>query len=153
MKRLLSILRRGVIYWLPLALLLATALAHLVVPEEFDQLSSLVAFDVYQRLEPRDAAVDAPVLIVDIDEPSLKRVGQWPWPRSTLAQLVDRLREAGAAVIAFDVLFSEADRTSPQMLMSLLTDRGASVDEAKRLLAAMQDPDTQFAKAVAAAPV
>ena len=153
LKPLASFLRRGVIYWLPLALLLATAIAHLVIPEEFDQLSALAAFDVYQRLSPREAAPDTPVVIVDIDEHSLKRLGQWPWPRTVLAQMVDNLRRAGAAVIAFDVLFSEPDRTSPKMLRSLLEDRGASAEAAKQLLAAMQDPDTQFAKAIAAAPV
>ena len=70
-----------------------------------------------------------------------------------VAQLVDRLREAGAAVIAFDVLFSEPDRTSPQMLLALLTARGASEEDAKRLLATMPDPDTQLAEAMAKAPV
>ncbi len=70
-----------------------------------------------------------------------------------MAELVDKLHQAGAAVIAFDVLFSEPDRTSPQMLTSLLTERGASEDEAKRLLASMQDPDAQFAKAIGDAPV
>src|SRR5712691_1953567 len=153
MKRLRTFIRRSIIYWLPLSLLLTTALAHLIIPDEFEQLSSLVAYDVYQRIAPREAPPDAPVLIVDIDERSLKQVGQWPWPRTILAQLVDKLREAGAAVVAFDVLFSEPDRTSPQLLMSLLTDRGASEEQAKRLLAAMQDPDGQFAKSIAAAPV
>ncbi len=153
MKRLLSSLRRGVIYWLPAVLLLATALAHLVIPDEFEQLSALIAFDVHQRLAPREPPPDAPVLIVDVDELSLKRIGQWPWPRTVMAQLVDRLHQAGAAVIGFDVLFSEPDRTSPQMLMSLLTERGVGDEEAKRLLASMQDPDVQFAKAITDAPV
>ena len=153
MKRLLSFLRRSIIYWLPLALLLTTALAHLVLPEEFDQLSSLIAFDVHQRIAPREPPADTPVLIVDIDEPSLKQIGQWPWPRTIMAQLVDRLHKAGAAVVAFDVLFSEPDRTSPQMLMPLLTERGAGEEEAKRVLASMQDPDQQFAKAMGEAPV
>jgi len=148
-----SFFRRGIIYWLPLAILLATALAHIVVPEEFDQVSALAAYDVYQRIAPREASRDPPVLIVDIDEQSLQQVGQWPWPRTILAQLVDKLREAGAAVVAFDVLFSEPDRTSPTMLLSLLTDRGAGEAEAKRLLATMPDPDEQFAKAIADAPV
>ena len=153
MKRFLSFFRRSIIYWLPLALLLTTALAHLVLPEEFDQLSSLVALDVHQRIAPREPPADTPVLIVDIDEPSLKQVGQWPWPRTIMAQLVDKLHKAGAAVIAFDVLFSEPDRTSPQMLTSLLTDRGVGAEETKRLLASMQDPDEQFAKAIGDAPV
>jgi adenylate cyclase len=153
LKPFLSFFRRGVIYWLPLALLLTMALAHLVIPDEFEQLSSLVAFDVHQRMAQREAPEDAPVLIVDIDEASLKQIGQWPWPRTMMAQLVGKLHKAGATVVAFDVLFSEPDRTSPQMLMSLLTDRGTSEEEAKRLLASMQDPDEQFAKAIAGAPV
>jgi adenylate cyclase len=153
LKPFLSLVHRGIIYWLPLALLLTTALAHLVLPEEFDQLSSLVAFDVHQRIAPREPPPDTPVLIVDIDEASLKQIGQWPWPRSVMAQLVEKLHQAGAAVIAFDVLFSEPDRTSPQMLKSLLTDRGAGEEETKRLLGSMQDPDDQFAQAIADASV
>jgi len=153
LKRLLSFLRRGIIYWLPLALLLTVTLAHLAIPEQFDQLSSLVGFDQFQRIAPRKAPRDTPVLIVDIDERSLKEVGQWPWPRTVMAEMIEKLHQAGAAVIAFDVLFSEPDRTSPQMLTSLLTDRGADPEEAKRLLASMEDPDTQFAKAIAEAPV
>jgi adenylate cyclase len=70
-----------------------------------------------------------------------------------MAQLVEKLHQAGAAVIAFDVLFSEPDRTSPQMLKSLLTDRGAGEEETKRLLGSMQDPDDQFARAIADASV
>src|SRR2546425_64320 len=70
LKRLLSFFRRGVIYWLPLTLLLTTALAHLVLPEEFDQLSALAAYDVHQRIAPRESPPDVPVLIVDIDESS-----------------------------------------------------------------------------------
>jgi adenylate cyclase len=153
LKRFFSFFRRSIIYWLPLTLLLATAVAHLVLPEEFEQLSSLVALDKQQRVAPREPAADTPVLIVDIDELSLKQVGQWPWPRTTMAQLVDKLHQAGAAVIAFDVLFSEPDRTSPQMLTSLLADRGVGAGEAKQVLASMLDPDEEFAKAIGAAPV
>jgi adenylate cyclase len=151
--RLLTILRRSIIYWLPLTLLLATALAHLVLPEEFDQLSSLVSLDVHQRIAPREPPPDTPVLIVDIDEAALKQIGQWPWPRTIMAQLVNKLHQAGAAVIAFDILFSEPDRTSPQMLTALLKERGVGEEEATRMLASMEDPDEQFAKAIGDAPV
>src|SRR5205823_1296710 len=124
LKRLASFFHRGLIYWLPLVLLVTAALTRLVIPEVLDRLA-LPAFDIYQRAAPREAPEDAPVVIVDIDESSLKQLGQWPWPRTVLAQLVDKLRDAGAAVIAFDVLFTEPDRTSPQMLQALLTSRGA----------------------------
>lgn len=82
----------------------------------------LKGFDVLQRLDPRTAADGAtdrwtgPVVIVDIDEESLDRIGQWPWPRSVIAELVDRLAEGGALAIGFDVLFAEPDRLSPEAL-------------------------------------
>ena len=66
-------------------------------------------FDFEQRLLPR-AADDAPVRVIDIDEPSLSKFGQWPWPRAELATLTSRLTELGAASVGFDVLFPEPDR-------------------------------------------
>jgi CHASE2 domain-containing sensor protein len=54
-----------------------------------------------------------------IDDGSLNKIGQWPWSRTVSAQLVDRLREAGAAVVAFDIDFAEPDRTSPKLLLPL----------------------------------
>ena len=69
-----------------------------------------LVFDQYQRWKPRPYAFDQPVRIVAIDDELLKRLGQWPWPRERLAALVDALKRAGAAAIAFDFLFSEKDR-------------------------------------------
>ncbi|MBI4423489.1 MAG: adenylate/guanylate cyclase domain-containing protein [Elusimicrobia bacterium] len=69
-------------------------------------------FDELQRSRPR-AYRDAPVRIVDLDEETLRRQGQWPWPRTQVAQLVERVADAGAAAIAFDMVFAEPDRTSP----------------------------------------
>ena len=74
------------------------------------------AFDLLQRLSPR-IYVDAPVRIVDIDERSLSELGQWPWPRHMLGEFVDRLHAAGAATVAFDVIFAEPDRLSPNRLV------------------------------------
>jgi len=69
-----------------------------------------LVFDQYQRWKPRPYAFDQPVRIVAIDDESLKRLGQWPWPRERLAALVDALKHAGVASISFDFLFSEKDR-------------------------------------------
>ena len=69
-----------------------------------------LVFDQYQRWKPRPYAFDQPVRIVAIDDESLKRLGQWPWPRERLAELVETLKRAGAAAIAFDFLFAEKDR-------------------------------------------
>jgi adenylate cyclase len=72
-------------------------------------------YDHLQRLAPR-VYEDAPVRIVDLDDESLAKLGQWPWPRTRVAELVERLRAAGAAAIAFDIVFAEPDRTSPTLV-------------------------------------
>jgi len=108
----------------------------------------LLVFDAYQRVKPRLYEA-APVKIVDIDEESVRRLGQWPWPRTDIARLTDKLTEAGAAVIAFDVVFSEPDRTSPRALAQKL-----SVDEAsRRALQNMPDNDAVLAQSFSKAPV
>ncbi len=82
------------------------------------QMSRLIYFDILQRLSPREYNPDLPVRVVDIDETSLANWGQWPWPRTLLAQMVENLGEYGAAVIAFDMLFVEPDRFSPSRLLN-----------------------------------
>ncbi|HEY0301469.1 MAG TPA: CHASE2 domain-containing protein, partial [Rhizomicrobium sp.] len=69
-------------------------------------------FDLYQSMKPRVATLQ-PAVIVDIDEASLKAYGQWPWPRTLLADLVTKLSRLGSAVITFDIIFAEPDRMSP----------------------------------------
>lgn len=69
-------------------------------------------FDAFQQLKPRQAPDDLPIRIIDIDEASLSEIGQWPWPRTTMATIAERLTAMGAASIGFDLLFSEPDRLS-----------------------------------------
>jgi len=76
-----------------------------------------LVFDNYQRIKPRDYQ-PVPVRILDIDEDSIKRFGQWPWDRRVLATMVKKLQEEGAAAIVFDIIFAEPDRTSPTNLLS-----------------------------------
>jgi adenylate cyclase len=111
------------------------------------RLSSLV-FDFYQNVKPRQEA-GAPIVIVDIDEASMRTIGQWPWPRSQIAQLVDQLGQLGAADIAFDVVFSEADRTSLGTAAKTLEQAGAKVE----LPADLPDNDQLLAQAFARNPV
>ncbi|MGZ2476017.1 CHASE2 domain-containing sensor protein [Sinorhizobium medicae] len=105
-----------------------------------------LTFDEYQRLAPRSFE-NVPVRVVDIDEASLSEFGQWPWPRDRIAALVDRLSELGAAVIAFDILFSEPDRLSPRSVMRDV----AGVDP--DLLGLLPDNDEIFARSIADRPV
>jgi len=110
----------------------------------------LATFDAYQRAAPRPYE-DAAVRIVDIDDESIRRLGQWPWPRETLAELTDRLAQAGAAVIAYDIVFSEPDRTSPSRLAARVRAQGD--EEAAVILDRLPEPDGTFAEAVGYSPV
>ena len=117
----------------------------------FVQALRLIAFDTYQQLGPAQFDPELPVRIVDVDEESLSRIGQWPWSRTTMADLVNKLTAAGAAVIAFDMLFSEADRTSPEQTL-----KGMTAEEAaafKPLIEGKPTHDQQFAQAIAQSPV
>jgi len=105
-------------------------------------------FDTYQRLKPR-AYTDLPVRIVDIDEASIAEYGQWPWPRTRLAALTRRLADLGSGVIAYDVVFSESDRTTPSRLAQDLKDSGVpDLDQTMKLLANLPDHDRAFADAI-----
>jgi adenylate cyclase len=144
------LLRRGLTYVLPLIVLAAALAARLAVPDLLDRLM-LISFDAYQRIAPRDAG-DIPIRIVDIDDESLKTYGQWPWPRGIDAQLVDKLRDAGAGIIAFDIVFAEPDRTSPKLLLSQLERQGNVADDTKNLLSGLPDPDDTLATAIKSVP-
>ena len=106
-----------------------------------------VAFDAYQRIGPR-IYEDRKVRIVDVDEESLKRLGQWPWPRARIAELVDRLDAAGVRVVGFDVIFAEPDRNAPTRML----ERWGDIPALKTIAAALPDDDEVFAKALARTP-
>ena len=82
------------------------------------QVARYAVFDQFQRWQPRQYT-PAPVRIIDIDEASLARLGQWPWPRTRMAALLERLQAAQAKVVVFDSVFAEPDRTSPKAMLDL----------------------------------
>jgi adenylate cyclase len=94
-----------------LSLLLAATSIRIADPDWLES-ARVRTFDLYQRLAPRETAIQ-PVVIVDIDEKSLGAVGQWPWPRTLIGDLIRDLKEAGAVVVGFDSVFPEYDRLSP----------------------------------------
>ncbi|MEE2694571.1 MAG: adenylate/guanylate cyclase domain-containing protein [Pseudomonadota bacterium] len=82
----------------------------------------LETFDFYQKIKPREAMPTPwPVVIIDIDEASLAEFGQWPWPRTLLAELVNKLSSYRAGVVAFDIFFPEYDRLSPSAIATQLS--------------------------------
>lgn len=134
-------------FWISLAVLGAALVLLLVEPTPVAALRNL-AFDTYQRWQPRDR-VDAGIRVLDVDDESLARIGQWPWPRSTHAAIVEKLAAYGAAVIAFDVIFAEPDRSSPAEALKAWSDTPA-IDA---LLKDLPDHDALFARAIQGAPV
>jgi adenylate cyclase len=133
------------------AVVLGSVLLRLWDPAPVARARALV-FDTYQQLKPGRFNPNLPVRIVDIDEQSLKKLGQWPWPRTLLAKLVDRLRADGAAAIGFDMVFPEADRMSPANVVRYWP-HSAATDAIATTLAKLPSNDQVFAKAIAAAPV
>ena len=128
-----------------LALILLVALAALRIADPLPlQELRVRVFDLFQVLQPRDAT-QRPVVIVDIDEKSLRTVGQWPWPRTRVADLINRLTQMGALVIAFDIVFAEPDRMSPGVAADVFRD----LDDATKLkLRALPSNDAVFADAL-----
>jgi adenylate cyclase len=111
----------------------------------------LLAFDTYQQLQPRKYDPGVPVRIIDIDEPSLARLGQWPWPRSLIADLTQRLMEAGAAAVVFDLVFAERDRVSLSDLIKRLP-KDTTLAALTSDLAEPAPGDRMLAEAIAGAP-
>lgn len=128
--------------------LLAVAVALRIAEPRWIENLQIATFDTYNRLQPRPPHPG--VRIVDIDESSLRRYGQWPWPRTRIAELVTALNAMGPAAIAFDIVFAEPDRTSPQVLASRLPDGGADATVRSALMA-MPDHDQQLGQAIARA--
>ena len=101
-------------------------------------------FDFFQRIDPRHKTA-RPVTIVDIDDKSLEKFGQWPWPRTRIADLITELTRLGAVVIAFDAVFPEPDRLNP----ADAADTFRNLDEDTRAkLRALPSNDEVFAEAI-----
>jgi adenylate cyclase len=111
-------------------------------------------YDVKVRTTlPEITRKDPPILIVDIDENSLKEEGRWPWSRIKIAKLVDRLSEAGAMMLAFDVVFSEPEENAvdvlqgnaisvPPPINAWLLAQKEYLDADNRLAASLNNTDT-----------
>jgi len=141
--------RRSLIVFAGLLPVLLIALLKFVEPAFLIEQRGLL-FDSYQRLAPRPYR-DAGVRIVDIDDETIRRMGQWPWPRGDVAALTQAIADAGAAAIAFDIVFSEPDRTSPARLTALAQRQGVAAP-AVAALRGFPDQDARFARTLGATP-
>jgi adenylate cyclase len=148
MKRL-KILRRwfarrfGYARLVCLALLIGLAALRIADPAVIEELR-VRTFDAFQAIEPRKKTA-RPVTIVDIDEKSLAKFGQWPWPRTRIADLIANLTRLGAVVIAFDIVFAEPDRLNPDAAADTIRNLD---EETRAKLRALPSNDQVFADAM-----
>jgi adenylate cyclase len=138
-------------YLIPIVAMFALAVVFgLMRPRVLDDLGNFV-FDTWQRTEPRTFERDGPVRILAIDEASLSELGQWPWPRTRLAEATRRLAGLGAAAISFDIIFNEPDRTSAENMVAALPTRDLR-ETLSAHLGGAETNDQAFAGALGEAP-
>jgi serine phosphatase RsbU (regulator of sigma subunit) len=135
-------------YWLIIAGVVATCVGVRQADSGVVARLRLLGFDILQQTLPRIPDVSYPVRIVDIDEPSIKAFGNWPWRRDLLAQLIDKLAALGVRVVVFDMVFPEATggpldhlpeavRNAPELKLILdkLAEAGSADDAFARAIA------------------
>ena len=122
MKRILT---HWTLAFITLAVLMTWGLKDPFVKET----ARLKSFDLIQKYDAPTMSED--VVIVEIDEKSIEQNGQWPWKRTVLADVIWRLREAGAGIIVLPILFSEEDRLGGDMdLAQALVQNGIVIAQA-----------------------
>jgi adenylate cyclase len=148
MKRL-RILRRwfkrrfGYARLLCVGLLIGLAALRIADPAPIEEFR-VRTFDTFQVIDPR-VKTEKPVRIVNIDEKSLAKFGQWPWPRTRVADLVTNLTRLGAVAIGLDIMFAEPDRLNPDAA----ADTFRNLDEETRIkLRALPSNDDILADAM-----
>jgi adenylate cyclase len=141
-----------------LALVLFLA-AVVLLPREWRNVFRETAFDVVltadrqiRRLKPREIAKPAPVIVVDIDRRSLDALGPWPWPRETMARLLEAVASGNPSVVGIDILFAQADNRSPAALARQLGSLTGKHDISS-LAAELPDGDKRLTAAMKNVPV
>ena len=100
----------------------------------------IIAFDQLQKIKPRPYK-NSPVKIIDIDEETIAKYGQWPWSRSQVAKILKILKATESPVLGFDILFAEPDRLSPKNVIDIWDISEPSV---KKIFDQIPDPDLLF---------
>ncbi len=147
---------RSLPVWIGLGIVALILVLHVVSLAEDSRLAKQLAqplqrldtliYDLrFQLLTPDRPEGDTPVVVVDIDEQSIRREGRWPWSRSKVAALVQSLEKEGVKLIGFDVVFSEAesnpvdqvlaDTTLPPAIRTEIAARHTRFDSDSRLAA------------------
>ncbi len=122
-------------------LLLLTLLIFLkILNPAFIKSVSYLSFDLYQKIFAQEK--DSEVVIIDIDEQSLGKFGQFPWNRTVFAKILDRLNTANPKAIGFDIFFTEKDKQSPEEIIKSYNLIPTDITELQKL----KGPDDLFAE-------
>ena len=118
-------------------MIVSVNIAYPKLMQSFDGKIRDYMFLIRGTIPPKDD-----VVIVDIDEKSLSKLGQWPWSRNKLGQILQNLSQSEASAIGFDIVFAEEDQSSPKKVLDEL-----HIDSSKVL-----DYDAYFNKVIANTP-
>lgn len=133
-----------------LTVVLGLSLLAVFPPRPFRDLHS-ACIDLLALAMPTTNSLPG-IVIVEIDDDSLAKHGQWPWPRTLMAQLIDAIDIHDPAVITTNILFPERDRSSPQTFLPPPT-LAETTPQADKQSTAMVDHDLVFAGHLASAPL
>ncbi|MFA6188357.1 MAG: adenylate/guanylate cyclase domain-containing protein [Sulfuricurvum sp.] len=122
-----------------IAISVGVSYAYLFLPATYQNLDDKLRDFLFIARGVTPASED--IVIVDIDEKSLRTLGQWPWERNIVAQMVENLSTAGAGIIGLDIVFSEEDKTSPHRFAQQL-----------HITQPLPNYDVQFAKTISETP-
>jgi len=135
LQRLGSILKSPIVRWVTGVTLLVSIL--LLWRPTFTEFMELKLYDLKFRVRgPKPASQD--VVIVGIDDDSLKTVGRWPWSRDDMARLVSRVQEAGPRVIVLDIIFAEKQETATVRTLANLCQEIAKRADTKDIVALLE---------------
>ena len=112
MKPLLIKYKNYLIFFVLLIFLIALKFIN----PSFIKSISYISFDLYQKVFPLEKR-ETDVIIIDIDEKSLGKFGQFPWSRSVFAKIIENVKVSEPKAIGFDIFFSEKDKQSPDEII------------------------------------
>ncbi|MFA6136801.1 MAG: adenylate/guanylate cyclase domain-containing protein [Sulfurimonas sp.] len=112
---------------------LLTSIAYIVMPDKFMSLDNQLRDNIFLIRGVLKPSED--IVIVDIDEKSLKELGQWPWKRKDVAKILQNLTDAGAGVIGLDIVFAEYDNSNPVKVLKELGHSTEGIEDYEEILA------------------
>ena len=126
--------------YITFTILLVILITVKIINPSFVKSISYLSFDIYQKIFSEKKETD--VVIVDIDEKSLGKFGQFPWNRNVFAKILDELNNSDPKAIGFDIFFTEKDKQSPDAIIKSYNLIPSDVSELQNL----KGPDQVFSE-------